>query len=92
MSTAIKESTEREDIKEIDDDIFRDLDEESTKNMETVDWMARMKSEMERDMNRMLTGADLILMVQRMKVFWTKMTSARSTDMLHTVVSITREG
>ena len=92
MSTAIKKSTEREDIKEIDDDIFRDLDEESTKNMEMVDWMARMKSEMERDMHRMLMGADLILMVQRMKVFWTMMTSKRSTDMVHTVVSITREG
>ena len=51
--------------------------------------MARMKSDMDRDMNRMLMGADLILMVQRMKVFWTKMTSKRSKDM---VVSITREG
>ena len=69
MSTAIRDSTEREDTKEIDDDIFRDLDEESTGNTEMVDWMARMKSEMERDMNKMLMGADLILMVQRMKVF-----------------------
>ena len=72
---------------EIDEDTFRDIDEESTKNK--VDWMARMKSDMDRDMNRMLMGADLILMVQRMKVFWTKMTSKRSKDM---VVSITREG
>ena len=91
MSTAIRDSTEREDTKEIDDDIFRDLDEESTGNTEMVDWMARMKSEMERDMNRMLMGADLILMVQRMKLFWTKMTSTRSTDVVHSVVSITRE-
>ena len=75
---------------EIDEDTFRDIDEESTKNK--VDWMARMKSDMDRDMNRMLMGADLILMVQRMKVFWTMMTSTRSTDMVHTVVSITREG
>ena len=69
---------------------MRDFDDESTNKM--VDWMARMKSEMERDMNRILMGADLILMVKRMKVFWTMMTSTRSTDMVHTVVSITREG
>ena len=90
MSTAIRDSTEREDTREIVDAIFKYFDEESTKNM--VDWMARMKSEMERDTNRMLTGADLILMVQRMKVFWMMMTITRSTDMVHTVVSITMEG
>ena len=39
--------------------------------------MARKKSEIEREMNKMCFGEDLLLMMQRMTVFWMMMTSTR---------------
>ena len=66
------------------------FEDESTREM--ADWIARMKSEMERDMKRMEMGDDLILMVERMIVFWMMMTSTRNTVMTDDAVSIISGG
>ena len=45
---------------------------------EMEDWITRMRSEMQREMNSNDTGEDLILMVLRMMMSWKMMTSTRN--------------
>ena len=87
MSTAIRDDTERDEMSDTEERIVMAFDEESTSEM--ADWIARVKSEMEREMKRMEMGDDLILMVERRMVFWMMMTSTRNTVMVDDAVSIT---
>ena len=90
MSTAIRDDTERDAISDTDEMIVMAFEDESTS--EIADWIARMKSEMEREMKRMEVGDDLILIVKRRMVFWMMMTGTRNTVMADDAVSIIRGG
>ena len=90
MSTAIRDDTERDAMSDTDEMIVMTFEDESTR--EKADWIARMRSEMEREMKRMEMGDDLILMVERKMVFWMMMTSTRNIVMVDDAVSITRGG
>ena len=90
MSTAIRDDTERDAMSDTDKMIVMAFEDEPTS--EIADWIAKMKSEMEREMKRMEMGDDLILMVERMIVFWMMMTSTRNTVMTDDAVSIISGG
>ena len=88
MSRAISDETDRVAISATDERIVMTFEDESRREM--ADWIARMRSEMEREIKRMEIGDDLILMVERRMVFWMMMTSTRNMVMVDDAVSITR--
>ena len=90
MSTAIRDDTERDEMSDTEEWIVITFEDEFIREM--ADWIARVKSEMEREMKRMEMGDDLILIVERKMVFWMMMTSTRNIVMVDDAVSITRGG
>ena len=87
---AIRDDTERDAMSDMDERIGMTFEDESTREM--TDWIANIKSEIEREIKRMEMGDDLILIVERMMVFWMMMTSTRSTVMADDAVSMAWEG
>ena len=87
---AIRDDTERDEMSDTEEWIVITFEDEFLREM--ADWIARVKSEMEREMKRMEMGDGLILVVERRMVFWMMMTSTRNTVMADDAVSITREG
>jgi hypothetical protein len=67
LSMAIKDDTERDEMSDTDKRRGMNFEDEFTREME--DWIARMMSEMLREMKRMEMGDDLILKEVRRMLF-----------------------
>jgi len=76
LSTAMRDKTESDDmiVKHVNDSRI-----DAGQSSDMRDFVARMRSEIQREEYRMDTWDDLILMVQRARIFWMMMQRERKT-------------